>query len=341
MESNTIEMAAVAAAEPQPTVAVIGYVANLDAIPGADRIRLATVYCGDEGVWKGVVTLDVQADDKVLALLQDALLPESERWAFMSRHKWRVRMARFKGCPSECVILPLDSAEKEVWEIGQDVGDQLGITKYSKPVPAEMAGQAKDNFPSFIPKTDEPNFQRMRDREALMAGVEWYATEKADGTSCTAFMKDGELRVCSRNWELEDGDNLYWNAARKYELSRIPEGVALQFEIVGPSIQGNPLGLAETEIRVFTGHVFGDAMGLPLECQPGERMPYDQLVDLCFDMQIPMARLVATGRGPLTSDELQKLAEITYPNGRPGEGVVVRGLNNEFSMKAISLLYKD
>lgn len=337
MESNTQELQAVAAADPQPVVATVGYVVDIDPIPGADRIQLATVGCEDAGTWKGVVTKDINAGDKVLVLLQDALLPESERWAFMSKHKWRVRMARFKGVPSECVILPLEPAEEEIWGVGQDVGGQLDITKYSKPLPAEMVGKAKGNFPSFIPKTDEPNFQRVRDRDELMQ-CEWYATVKYDGTSCTAFvLEDAEanLHVCSRNLELEDGDNLYWKVARKYELVNMPEGVCIQFEIVGPGVQGNPLGLIDHEIRVFTAHDVGDGKSM------AKRMPAQYVAKFCDLYGWPMAKVVATGRGPLTNDELQKMAEIKYPNGRNGEGVVVRGLDNQFSFKVISLLYKE
>lgn len=335
---GTASFVNVAAPEAQPAVAVIGEVSELMPIPFADRIQLAIVDCGEHGTWSGVVTKDIEHETRVLVLLQDALLPESERWAFMSKHKWRVRMARFKGVPSECVVLPLSLDEAAQWgSIGINVGEHFGITKYSKPIPAEMAGRAKGNFPSFIPKTDEPNFQRVRDRDQLM-GCEWYASVKYDGTSCTAYvLEDAEanLHVCSRNLELEDGDHLYANVARKYKLVNMPEGLAIQFEIIGPGVQGNQLGLREHEIRIFTCYDVGDGKRM------AKRLPAETLHRLCEAYGWPAAEVVATGRGPLTNDELQKMAEIKYPNGRHGEGVVVRGLQNEFSLKVINLLYKD
>jgi RNA ligase (TIGR02306 family) len=343
MQTSTEEVLAVAAveipAEPAPTVAVIGIIMSAEPIEGADRIHLVAVDCADSGAWEGVVPKDMGVGEKCLVLLQDALLPadpDHPRWGFMRSHKFRVRMARFKGVPSECVILPAMGEELDE-PVGADVGLALGITKYSKPLPAEMAGVAKDNFPSFIPKTDETNFQRVRDLARQMADSEWYVTEKADGTSCTVFMDwDEDLRVCSRNWEIEPGDSLYWRMVEKYDVLRaMPAGVAVQFEIVGPGVQGNPMGLEENEIRVFGAHTFGPAG------QRGWRVPYETLRNMCHGNNLPMAKLIRLGSGPMTADELRALAEIKYDNGKPGEGVVVTAMDSSWSFKVISLSYKD
>jgi RNA ligase (TIGR02306 family) len=319
-------------AEKPRAVAVIGGIIGTDPIAGADRIHRLTVDCGDAGVWAGVAAKSM-VDGLVLVLLQDALLPpDNDRWAFMASHHFRVRMARFKGCPSECVILPLEDGESGA--LGDDMGATLGITKYEKALPKEMAGIAKGNFPTFIPKTDEPNFQRVRDLADLMDG-EWYATEKADGTSCTVYRgADNEMHVCSRNLDLEPGDNLYWRMAIKYGFENIPYDIAVQFEIVGPGVQGNPMDLEENEIRVFTAHLFDVG-------SEDRRATFDELTSVCANNQLPMARVIAFGSGPRTPDQLRKMAEIKYPNGKPGEGIVIRGVNSDFSFKVLSLLYKD
>lgn len=319
------------APEAAQSVAVVGSITRLGGIPGADLIQLASVDCGPAGEWSGVVGKDLIVGESVIVFLQDALLPPDPRWAFMERHKWRVRMARFKGAASECVII----RGAPDLPPGTCLMESLGVTKYSKPLAANLAGVALGNFPGHIPKTDESNFQRMDDLAGLMA-CDWYATEKADGTSCTAFMRDGELRVCSRNLELKEftdsgGGNLYWRMARQYGLEAMDEALALQFEIVGPGVQGNPMGLAHNEIRVFTAYNHAT----------GERLSYDVLVDICSILNLPLARLVQTGRGPLTPDELRKMAEIKYPNGQPAEGVVIRDFESQWSFKVINLLYKD
>ena len=314
-------------------LAVVGKVIETAEIKGADRIKQALVVCGGAGKWSGVVGLDIEVGQLVTVLLQDALLPPNDRWVFMEKHKWRVRMARFKGVPSECVIL---SGAPDA-PPGTDLTESLGITKYEKPIPAAMQGDAIAAFPSFIPKTDEPNFQTVPEMVAMMDRG-WYATEKADGTSCTVWRDSAGLHVCSRNWELREFDasgktNLYWIAARKYELeTRLSLQVALQFEVVGPGIQGNPMGLKEIEGRLFTVRCADDGWAK------------QSMEDVGFWSRktgMPMARMFAVGEGVKSADELRAMADIEYPNGKPAEGIVIRGLDGGWRFKVLNLAYKD
>ncbi len=279
--------------------------------------------------------------------LQDALLPPNERWAFMEKHKWRVRMARFKGVPSECLIVK----GAPDMPVGTDIAEALGVTKYEKPIPVGMQGDFVGAFPGHIPKTDEPNFQALPEGwQALMQTSEWYATEKADGTSCTAYVDETGLHVCSRNWELKEftasgASNAYWTVARKYGLDRLPQGMALQFEVVGPGIQGNPMGLSGLEARAFT---LRNTVTHSYE-------PWARMLEVCQRLEIPRVRALGTydqlqahashvtvhGMPVFTDDELRKLAEIKYANGKHGEGIVIRALDSTWSFKVINLLYKD
>lgn len=315
-------------------LAVVGKITEVRAIDGADFIQAASVDCGAAGRWSGVVGKDVQAGDGVTVFLQDAILPPSDRWAFMEKHKWRVRMARFKGVPSECLIV------KGAPEMppGTDMAKALGVTKYEKPIPQGMQGDTIGAFPGHIPKTDEPNFQSVPELVERMRAEPWYATEKADGTSCTAYVDDAGLHVCSRNWELREftasgASNVYWRAARKYGLDRLPQGVALQFEVVGPGVQGNPMGLPDLEARAFTLR----------DTREHRYLPRDQLHNCTEVLGIPMARLIANGweNDGKTDDELRKMAEIKYANGKHGEGIVIRALDSSWSFKVINLNYKD
>jgi RNA ligase (TIGR02306 family) len=318
-------------------LAVIGRVSETRPIDGADRIHQAFADCGDEGIWSGVVAKEIDQGDVVAVLLQDAILPESSRWDFMSKHKWRVRMARFKGVPSECVIVPAMGSE-ELMPNGYDLTEELGVKKYEKPVPAAIAGDVRGNFPSFIPKTDEENFQRIRHLDSLMDGWDWVASMKYDGTSCTAWVdENNELHVCSRNLELKEftatgAGNVYWQAARKFGLEAMPPGMALQFEVCGPGVQGNPCGFDEIEIFAFTLHNIADR----------ERCHFGTLTHFCQHLGIPMAQIIASGHGPVSHERLRSLADSAiYPNGKQGEGIVVRSINSMWSFKAISLQYKD
>jgi hypothetical protein len=43
-----------------------------------------------------------------------------------------------------------------------------------------------------------------------------YVSEKADGSSCSFFIKYGEFHVCSRNLDLiDDGNNTLWQLAHE------------------------------------------------------------------------------------------------------------------------------
>ena len=316
-------------------LAVIGRIIETAAIEGADFIQQATVVCGQSGKWQGVVGKDIVIGDTVTVFLQDAILPPDPRWAFMEKHQWRVRMARFKGVPSECLIVP----GAPDMPPGTDMTAALGVTKHEKPIPTAMTGDAVGAFPSLIPKTDEPNFQTVPEFVERLARSDWYAAEKADGSSTTAWVDDeGELHVASRNWELREfttsgAGNSYWRAARKYGLERMPIGLALQFEIVGPGIQGNPMGLKDLEARAFSLYDIWKHCYLPVA----------RLREVCetAGLGMPVAREIDCEKRAYTSEELRKLAEIRYPNGKHGEGIVIRANDSSWSFKVINLLYKD
>ena len=139
----------------------VGKIIAIDAIPNADQIVSATVVCGHGGKWKGVVRkAELGLNDLCEVYLPDALVPEDDvRMKFLAANNWRVKMRRFRGAPSEVVIMPLLNPKDEIW-LGYDITEFRGVTKYSKPVPAHLQGLAKGNFPGFIPKTDELNYQR-------------------------------------------------------------------------------------------------------------------------------------------------------------------------------------
>lgn len=316
-------------------LSVIGKVVEIKPIEKADRIQQAIVVCGKSGKWTGVVGKDINQGDKVLVFLQDAILPPSDRWKFMESRKWRVRMARFLGAPSECVIVPLIDGEQE-FQIGDDQTHRLGVIKYVKQLPNGINGEQCGEFPYFIPKTDEPNFQTVSDIESVMRDNLLVARLKYDGSSCTVW-NDGSLRVASRNWELReftsDGkSNAYWEVTRKYNMDKLPAGVAIQFEVVGPKIQGNPLGLASFEGRGFTAYDYKNRVRLS-----------DFETERVFNLiGMPYAEKVGEiDHTELSAEELRQMAQQVYSSGKIAEGVVIRSPDHTVSFKVINLLYKD
>lgn len=319
-------------------LAFIGRIIKINPIKDADKIVQAEVNCGSGGKWHGVVSKDMRVNDYVEVYLPDAIVPETEQFEFMRKRKFRITMCKFKGVASEVLIMP-NSNNKKYAEIGLDIGDEMQIVKFEKPIDSSIAGDVLGNFPGFIPKTDEPNFQIASHLVEALKGKRFYASVKADGSSGTMFKYKSEFGCCSRNLQLKDTPhNLIWLLARKYDiLNKLPEGFAIQFEMIGPNIQGNPMGFSEKDLRIFNlydihNHKYCGAKELEM---------------FCVSNDLPMVDIVLNDIFPVdvTNASLQTLAKGNYQNGKPREGLVFRPIEEEMvmgerlSFKVINLEY--
>lgn len=318
----------------QPPIGLVytGRIIALEEIPNADFIACATVVCGKGGKWKGIIRkAEFELGKLCIVYLPDSLIPQSNDMKFMESSNWRVKMRRFKGAPSEVLITSCDFTAVifNGVEVGWDVTEMFGVTKYHKPVPANLQGKAKGEFPGFIPKTDEPNYQNSEGQEGIekLAGKPFFITEKADGSSTTAFKYKGQFGVCSRNWELErDQENGYWKVAIQHQLEeRLPEGYAIQWETCGPKIQSNPMGFTD-----ITGLAFS-----VYDIQNKKHLVFHEFINFCTQLKFPMVKFVKSGES-FSTENLDTLGEGTYTNGRQREGVVVRSKANELGHKPIS-----
>lgn len=319
----------------------IGQVSNITPIEGADRIESLEVVCGIGGKWRGTAQKgQLKIGDKCQVYLQDSLLPQTPDFSFMEKYNYRVRMMKFKGVPSE-VLIALCTTHGCV---GEDITELVGVTRYIKPIPANMSGIVYGSFPVFIPKTDELNFQIVPEIIAAMRGLKFYSSVKIDGSSATIYNNCDHFGCCSRNLELKESDsNLIWRVAKEYDLQKKLSGfnVALQFEIAGPGIQKNRLGLQKSTPFLF--NVFDidkkeylSFNDVELWAKNSNNFPMVQIIDKneIFDFK--------------SDDELRKYAEGTYDNGQQREGVVIRSMierkldtGERFSFKVLNLNYKD
>jgi len=304
----------------------IGKIVELGDILNADFISSATVVCGAGGRWRGVVKKGLfQLGDKCIVYLPDSVVPPCDDMKFLERHKWRVRMCKFRGVPSEVLIMPTSLINMTA--VGADITQVMGVTKYHKPVPANMQGKAKGEFPQFIPKTDEPNYQRSQELVDALHAFPYYVTEKADGSSTTAFRYKGQFGVCSRNWELEEAEeNGYWKVANKYQLKeKLPEGYALQWETCGPNIQKNPMGLHEVDGFAFSVYSIAERRYLNMR----------EFISFCDKIKFPMVNIVEIG-DKFDKTKVHSMGEGKYANGNEMEGVVVRSQLHDYNSKIIS-----
>jgi RNA ligase (TIGR02306 family) len=177
-----------------------------------------------------------------------------------------------RGQYSAGLVLPISevyaAAERKglpskVYDEDEEVSVILDVEKWLAPVSSAIAGNSKGSFPTnIISKTDEFNFRS--EPEALKEAREderfknqdFVVTLKCDGSSGTFIYKNGEFKVCSRNFELyETESNALWQIAKKYNLeealSFAGSEMAIQGEVCGPGIQGNPMKLKEVTFFAF------------------------------------------------------------------------------------------
>jgi len=331
-------------------------------IEGADRIEIARVQGWQSVIKKG----EYKVGDGVIFVPIDTVL-QPRVW---NEFLWdkndptkpiRVKTVKLRGTVSQGLIFPrsLISAQ-EIWDHSDDpeedtsIAGMLGITKYEKPIPANLRGEVAGNFPTqFISRTDEDNLlSNIKVLEELKASAFVRVTLKMDGTSVT-YIKDheGNFKVCSRNLELrETPDSVYWQMAKKYQIeSYLPLGTAVQGEICGPGIQGNPAGLQQ--LSFFHFNVKDLSTGVYKEAQDVMKSDFSHMC-----LSVPFVESFTASEIPnLTLEKLQTLAnEMTYvKNGKPAEGIVIRGynlngdlrysetLNKMLSVKIINQNYKD
>lgn len=252
-------------------LATIRRVANIEPIPDADAIDVATV----DG-WKVVVKKgEFQIGDLACYFEIDSWIPKAIA-PFLNKGRTynevegeRLRTVKLRKQISQGLLLPLSSVaarderdgnwylttnETDYLVEGDDLTDHLQIQKYEKPLHGSLRGVVKGNFPSFLRKTDQERVQNIvRDLHRWEdEGAMWEVTEKLDGSSMTVYMHEGVFGVCSRNYDLEETDgNTFWQVARRDLDGHIPEGYAVQGELVGPGIQGNKYGLSAPDFYIF------------------------------------------------------------------------------------------
>ena len=336
-------------------LATIRVIDALNPIEGADAIECATI-----GGWKVVVKKgEFNVGDRAVYCEIDSWIP-TELAPFLSKGKEprvfegirgeRLRTVKLRGQLSQGLLLNLDLVipQTNSFAEGDDVSELLNIVKWEMPMNAQLAGMARGNFPSLIPKTDQERAQNMVKEivSANEAGMRFEITEKLEGSSMTVYLIDGEFGVCSRNLDLKETEgNAFWQVARRdgiEEKMRNETGgdwdFAIQGELIGPGIQGNIYNLKEVEFRVF------DVYDITNGCYLNP-LPRRNLI-ACMDLKhVPV--LVSAGSlydtlGITDIPQLLKFAEGKSVMGMIGcerEGLVFKEVSGGMTFKVISNKY--
>ena len=333
-------------------------------IKDADMIELALIDGWQCVVGKG----QFKVGDVGIYFEVDSFLEIRDYYEFLRRTSLRkmngeegfkLRTVKFRGELSQGLLMPLGTAGITGNEPEEQLATLLGVTKYEPPIPACLGGSVIGLFPSFIPKTDQERVQNLvgklwgtvieyqdADGNTVIKEIppahkrKYEVSEKVDGSSCTIYQKDGSFGVCSRNLDLtENEDNSYWKVVYQHNLKEKLAGinVAIQGELAGEGIQGNPLKLRGQELFIF------DIYDIDLRryLNPEERKVF-------IETNIPTVKTVPIiARDFEVQDTLKELLE--YVQGKSllnpkydREGLVFKeegSTNSRFSFKGISNSY--
>ncbi len=343
-------------------LASIQVVNAVEPIPNADAIVRLRVL----GWWVVAKRGEYKPGDKLIYCEIDSLLPERPEFEFLRASSFkpaiqdgeklvqpagfRIKTVRLRGQVSQGIcfplaILPPDATTHE----GDDVTDLLGILKYEPPTPVGMSGRVRGGFPGFLSKTDEIRVQVLESALERHRGKMFFMTEKLDGTSFTAFLRDDQFGICSRNLWMDETDesNMLVKVSQCLQLAARLRAIrdrhgfqpAIQGELIGPGIQKNKYGLNSVELRIFnllnldTSQLVDHAVALEIVRAAGlESVP--QLGTLALDHTVDQLVRLAEGASVLDS-RVQR------------EGIVLRPASEEFdidiggrlSFKAINPLF--
>lgn len=330
-------------------LATVRKIDDIRPIDGADAIELAVI-----GGWNVVVKKnEFKVDELAVYFEIDSWIP-IELAPFLSKSKEprefegvkgeRLRTIKLRGQISQGLLLPIDSLYSKFlglndYRDGQDVTEILGIKKWERPIPSQLAGLVQGNFPTLVPKTDQERIQNLTKeiRSWTEKGVIWELSEKLDGSSCTMYLdNEKEFHVCSRNLDLKrDENNSFWKAAIAYGVEKLMldnnlDGFAIQGELIGEGIQKNPYDIRGQDFYVFD--VFNTKTGEYL--LPDERR---KLVSQLGLKHVP----VLLADKDLGTGDIQEILFWAEDKSRLNvkterEGIVFKNVNGQESFKAIS-----
>ena len=335
-------------------LASIEIISNIRAHSNADMLELANVLG-----WQTVVKKGIHKEgDKVVFITIDTIVPRCQWFEFLVDSKnpdkqIRIKNIKLRGEYSSGIVIPVTEFDDKIrtLQVGDDVTEMLGVTKYIKELPANLAGENVGDFPTHLAsKTDEDNGLNDPDlvKEVLSSSNRITVTQKIDGSSITIIVEDGAIaQVCSRNLSKKDTEkSAFWSAARKLSIPSGWSGV-IQGELAGNGIQKNPLKLEGLEVFVFQilvdHNTYMTYEEMQLFCCNELKCSVVPLID-----NIDTAILVEHYDNPL--QKLQSIADSqTYASGLPAEGIVVRPLiyaksfktRRPTGFKLINRNYKD
>lgn len=239
--------------------------------------------------------------------------------------------------------------------------DLLGVTKWGPT--GEVQGKILGRAPAFFHR---PGCSRAQNLPELFTrrylNIEFQVTEKIDGVSMTVYRvqkgspwhaslpdlpqgstqedETARVGVASRTDDLDEkGDSVYWQAARLIDLpSKMekmdPPNIAVQGELIGPTVRNNSLGFGPEEPHQF---VVFQIYNIDTQKWLDPR----RVAHICETHGLPHVPIIGRFRlGDFATSlkELLDRADGVGYRGRTREGLVFKAFahREEFAFKVIS-----
>jgi len=312
-------------------LASVQIITSLSPIGGKNREELATILG-----WKVLVHAnEYKVGEKVIYFEIDSILPANKKWTKKIKPKnLHIKTIKTYGEICQGSIMKLNilsnvdnfknlNKKIEDLEEGFDLTEILEVIKFDENS-EEGKKELEKKFPStLIEKSDEIRAQSNLNYIELFAGKEFYSSLKYDGSSATYLIEPdtNKFRVCSRNMGLNENDkNIYNDISKKYDIKnkllKFDGKYAIQGEVYGPKVNGNPLNVPELQFVLFTIK----------NIKENYYLDFDEMTKVCKELDIPMVEVIEEGTfNYKTIEELLEKSKGNYPgtNG-PREGLVYR-----------------
>lgn len=330
-------------------------------IENATNIELAQI----DG-WQCVVKKgDFSEQDPCVFFEIDSFLPIRPEFEFLRKSGYkktshlgegfRLKTIKLRGQLSQGLAIPLHSVlsiqqcEEHGLKPGVDLTELIGVKKYEPPIPAQLAGKVKGNFPPFLQKTDSERAQNViKDISKFYYHSYFEVTVKLDGSSMTVYNNGDDSGVCSRNLNLlEDDKNSFWKVARNRKLIDLVKqykekyniNIALQGELIGPGVQKNREGLKELDFYLFNIYNVDEKRYLG----PNARSDMmEQFKEMGYEVNhVPiLGKFILQHLAPDHDNVIGSL--LTFASGKsinsdnPREGLVFKHYGSDFNFKIIN-----
>jgi len=155
----------------------------------------------------------------------------------------------------------------------------------------------------------------------------------------TAYFNEGYFGVCSRNLDLkEDDTNSFWKVAHRLNLSahltQLGRNLAIQGELIGEGIQGNPEGIKGQDLYVFDIWDIDTQSYLPAK----ERMKIIDSIPGLKSVPILFESVKALSIWN-NMDTILAFSDGTSLNASVREGVVFKSIDGNTSFKVLNNQY--